>query len=170
MRVALADWDGDGKLDVIADRTWSGPSFCMSEGAWSVYAGVRASHAVEGPPAGGKHQPCIVDWDGDGRLDLIVADSRDQGDGKAPVIEINWHRNLSTAGAPRLDDPDRQTVTLMTFPFDELDGLSAGDWDGDGWPDLIVAYHSGKYDEKRRGFEVSGVRVYPRRGQGGSRL
>jgi len=169
LRVALADWDGDGQLDIIANQTELGPWLHMSEGAWSVDSEVTASRVVHGAPAERNHQPCVLDWDRDGRLDLIVAEFRDQADNKPAIFEINWHRNLSASGAPKLDGPDRQIVTLLTIPYNELDGLSAGDWDGDGWPDLIVAYHRGKYHEERREFEVSGVRIYPRRPLAGSR-
>ena len=122
-----------------------------------------------GHPQSGITSRAPFDWDGDGRLDLIVAEFREQVDRQPAVFEINWHRNLSTAGAPRLDGPDRQIVTLMTMSYDTLDGLNVGDGAGGGWPDLIVAYHDGKCYKERRSFDVSGVRIYQRRLQAGSR-
>jgi FG-GAP-like repeat len=154
-RITLADWDGDGWLDVIVNQTRIRPAVYLSDGAWSAGAAeVVAANPVAGSPQTLFTQPCIVDWDRDGRLDLVVAEYRILSDGKTVVYDLAWHRNLSTSGPPRLAGSER----LTTLPHDKFaDGLSAGDWDGDGWPDLTVGYHRGNYDQA-----ASGVLVYPR--------
>ena len=103
-------------------------------------------------------QPCVVDWDRDGRLDLIATTFRTQEGGKPGAIDISWHRNLAKKGPPTLASP----VLLATIPASECDGVDAADWDHDGWPDLIVGFHRGEYDKARRTFETSGVHIYHR--------
>jgi hypothetical protein len=154
----LADWDGDGWLDVVANLFGIRPAIHITEGAWSAAADeVPTPIPVVGSPPSLITQPCVVDWDGDGRLDLVVAEYRILSDGQTAVYDLAWHRNLSASGSPRLAGPQRMT----TLPKDKsVDGLSAGDWDGDGWLDLIVGYHRGTHDPA-----ASGVMVYPRRSQ-----
>jgi FG-GAP-like repeat len=158
LRTTLADWDGDGWLDVLANNSRIHPAIHISEGAWSAAASeVSTPIPVVGSPQSLITQPCVVDWDGDGRLDLVVAEYRILSDGKHAVYDLAWHRNRSGSASPLLAGPER----LTTLPQDKaVDGLSAGDWDGDGWLDLIVGYHRGSYD-----LAASGVIVYPRRSQ-----
>jgi hypothetical protein len=160
-RAALADWDRDGRPDVVAALAGTSPGLYLSHGAWSADAEVTASHPVEGSPDGLLHQPCIVDWDRDGRLDLVRVSRRPQGIDKPAISEVVWHRNVAESDAPRLVGPQR----LLSFTAPEQAyGLSAGDWDADGWPDLIIGFVRIARD-KIGTFKISatGVRVYPRR-------
>jgi hypothetical protein len=154
----LADWDGDGGLDVVANLIGTRPAIHMTDGPWSAAADeVPTPIPVAGSPPSLFTQPCVVDWDGDGPLDLVVAEWRLLSDQKTVVYDLAWHRNLSASGSPRLAGAQR----LTTVPEDKaVDGLSAGDWDGDGWLDLIVGYHRGTRDPT-----ASGVLVHPRRSQ-----
>jgi FG-GAP-like repeat len=150
--VALADWDSDGRLDVVAALSIAVPGLYRSVGAWSPAAEVTAARPVEGSPIDFYLQPCVVDWDRDGRLDLVIA----QPSG------IAWYRNIAEAGEPLLE---RSRVLLPSLPRAErLEGLSTADWDLDGWPDLIVGYIRCTYDEKGAYCSATaGVRVYPRK-------
>lgn len=42
---------------------------------------------------GGNSAPCVADWDGDGRFDLLV--------GEFEEGHVRFHRNLGEPGAPR---------------------------------------------------------------------
>jgi hypothetical protein len=155
MTTTLADWDGDGWLDVIVSHNRARPPVYMSEGAWSAAAGeVVAAVAVPGSPDHLHTQPSVVDWDGDGPLDLVLPVYRVLDDRKTVVYDLAWQRNRSTSGPPRLDAP----VRLATLdPGMVPEGLSVADYDSDGWPDVIVGYHRGPVSEAR-----TGVLVYPR--------
>jgi hypothetical protein len=156
--VALADWEGNGRLDIVASLSLT-PGLYHSHGVWSPAEPVGATRRVEGSPEWVGTQPCIVDWDGDGRLDLVSADLY-SADGAGTLTELVWRRNIGAAGVPRLSEPRR----LTTLPALEIaSGLSVGDWDSDAWPDLIVGYVRGSVEGGSYRYVAAGIRVYPRR-------
>jgi len=78
---------------------------------------------------GGYSNPLLVDWDGDGKLDLIVGDM---------IGLYDWYPNRGTKQWPRLDPPHR-----LHSGSDELMGPwrvrpGAADFSGDGLPDLVT--------------------------------
>jgi FG-GAP-like repeat len=158
--VALADWDANGRLDIIAALTGTRPGLYHSRGAWSSYEPVGATCPVEGSPDSIGTQPCFADWDRDGRLDLVYEADRYRADGTAGFSEVVWHRNIGAAGVHRLSEPRR----LTTLPAAEKAiGLSVGDWDNDCWPDLIVGYVRWTVEGGPYRYVAAGIRVYPRR-------
>jgi len=44
---------------------------------------------------GGNSAPCVVDWDGDGRFDLVVGEYEDGA--------VRLYRNVGERGAPRFE-------------------------------------------------------------------
>lgn len=71
-KIELADWDGDGDLDLITDSD-GGPAWYENTGSQQ-----RPVMRLRGPLirnaslAGHSPTPNVADWNGDGRLDLIV--------------------------------------------------------------------------------------------------
>lgn len=82
--------------------------------------------------ASGRRKLHVVDWDGDGRLDLLVNS-----------VNVNWLRNVRT-------DDEGFTWFEDRGPLD--DRILAGhdtapatvDWNGDGIPDLLVGAEDGR--------------------------
>lgn len=82
--------------------------------------------------------PCVVDFDGDGRRDLIGSDRYGTG------ARVVWFRNVGTDQSPVFSQ--RETHPLRTVDGKEISNPNRGwmltpawcDWDGDGKPDLLV--------------------------------
>ena len=160
MKVRLADWDGDGRLDVLAVDTRSRGRIARTLGRWDAAAGaVEATAEVEGSPAVSEvsAQPVVVDWDGDGRLDPITADhALATPDAKVYTCRIWWQRNEGTPAFARLG-PRRLLTSLEDWG--PAVGLDAADFDGTGRPGLLVA---AKLPSQGRPYRAA-VWYYPRR-------
>ena len=141
--LAVADWDGDGILDLIIGNIEGGVSWVRNDGtakrpefAKSQPLTVKGRAISAGDLAG----TAVADWDGDGRLDLLL------GSGKGSVL---WYRNVGSKTKPEL----AAVVTLVEPVADEQSQknlfdhpvrsgtrtkISTADWNGDGLLDLLV--------------------------------
>ena len=125
--IVAADLDGDGKLDIACGA--------YDAGMLSVYRNISTggpltansfAARVDYGAADGVHSLAVGDLNGDGRLDIAVV-------GEMPSI-ISFFQNTSTSGsfngsslASRLD---------MGTGYNAI-GVSIGDLDGDGRPDVV---------------------------------
>ncbi len=109
---SVADWDGDGKLDIIAGNSMGFLFFYKNTGTNQVpiygdpeplIADGKVIHVqpgykedIQGPGEArwGYTSPNVIDWDGDGLLDILTGDSR----GKFMV-----YLNIGTKTNPKLD-------------------------------------------------------------------
>lgn len=87
-RPFACDWDGDGDLDILSGN-FKGTFFLfMGEGKGQFAPEARQLVSVDGTPfktAGVHSDPFVVDWDGDGDLDLVAS---------SHTGEIVWAENL----------------------------------------------------------------------------
>jgi hypothetical protein len=141
--VAVADWNGDGLLDLVVGDIRGQVSVYLNQGTKQHYRfGKPVRLEARGKPIqapGGDAGPCVADWDGDGLPDLIL------GCGDGSVI---FYRNIGTAGNPKLDEGQ----ILIPAGLAEYDGekmpktptrgirakVCVVDYNGDGLPDLLV--------------------------------
>lgn len=109
----VVDWNGDGALDIVAGNsegrllffknrgTNQEPNFAMSEPICSDGEPIcirPGYHVVQGPleAAWGYLCPTVVDWNGDGKLDVIVSGSK---------AKYELMLNVGTTTEPALDKP-----------------------------------------------------------------
>jgi hypothetical protein len=169
----FCDWDGDGDLDLLAGGGYGWIQIVINDGSvqrpkWGlpqyVVADGRPIRLTRNEILGGENwhdmgypYPAYVDWDGDGRPDLVVPNETNR---------IFWYRNLGIRGAPRFgprrqvlcdEYPDsprlrRQSAERASdpksnngvYPFEPEQpfcwrtGAAFADWNADGFMDFVT--------------------------------
>ncbi|HEY8551591.1 MAG TPA: VCBS repeat-containing protein [Vicinamibacterales bacterium] len=171
-----ADMDGDGDVDLLVSRSgklaWLRNTGTATAPAWRPVDVVdEAGRPVTFTDFWHTVNPEAVDWDGDGRLDLLCGVWHPSGyvPGDIRILHpreayglrsahIYFLRNVGTAEAPRYAGPvalaaDTGVLSGLGIPLSR-----SVDWDGDGDLDLLVAY----YDASIRYYENTGTRTQPR--------
>ncbi len=121
---ALGDLDGDGDLDLLAGESSGELNLWRNEGSTSSPRFVLETDRLDDLDVGRRSAPAVVDWDGDGGQDLLLADESGR---------VTLHRNASTPGRIAF----QPGITLLA------DGPAFAapavlDADGDGDPDLFL--------------------------------
>ncbi|MFC6231205.1 FG-GAP repeat domain-containing protein [Paenibacillus allorhizosphaerae] len=147
--LSVYDADGDGDLDLLLGST---DGLLLYENTGTRSAPVWTLKGIVQTPDGtnvdikfGQFQtPEIVDWNHDGRLDMLTGDENGH---------VNWYENVGTNGEYRFRNPVQLHVggAVLNFdaprgsydwgPFEAAVGYTnplAVDWDGDGDLDIIT--------------------------------
>lgn len=141
--VGVADWNGDGLLDLIVGDIRGYVSVYLNEGSKERFTFGKPTrlkaNGKEIVVPHGDAGPCVADWDGDKLLDLIV------GCGDGSVI---FYRNVGTAQEPKLAEgevlipPAKIEYDPDKMSQEPTRGVRAkvcvADYNGDGLPDLLV--------------------------------
>ena len=137
----LEDWDGDGDLDLILSDFPGSYTFFENVGTRTkpAYTSGRLLHDSRGRIlAAAECIPCpqAIDWDGDGKLDIIAGqeDSR-----------VCFHRNTGRLekGLPVFDPPVFLRAERDDLRFGILVSPYVCDFDGDGDQDIVVGDAAG---------------------------
>ena len=142
-RPYAVDWDGDGKLDIIAGN-FEG-TFFMFKGTGKGQFEPKATQLLDKDGkalkiSGVHSDPFIVDWDGDGDLDLLTGSS----DGKIFWAENVRERGITETGADRTPELTALKVLINAPAGKDKFGPSSSlrihvaDFNGDGKLDILV--------------------------------
>ena len=148
----MCDWNGDGLLDLLVGEIQGHIFYFENIGTKREPKFARGRFLMlDGKPLRFEHYttPCAVDWNDDGKLDLLV--------GRAMGGQILFLENVGTRTEPKLAlrgnvEADGKPITLPpqlnpgeTFLTQEyMAKPEVVDWNGDGYKDLLVGgYVSG---------------------------
>jgi hypothetical protein len=148
--IELADWNRDGRLDVIA--VGEGPQLMIAGKRTEVDRGSRGitvyinggdgtwtKRTQRGSGSFG-NTVAVADMNGDGLLDILAGSER------------RGHRGILNLGQP--DGSWREVAIEQLRPDALLRAVAAGDFDGDGRNDIAVGYVSSELGVDRRGVDV----------------
>ena len=121
------------------------------------------------PAAFGGRGVCVLDFDGDGLLDLLVGEDPLSGYSGSPTKSSRLFRNT---GSLRFEDASKAVGLPAGIPGL---GVAAADVNNDGWPDFFLASSAGNvlfvHDGTGKVAEVPGSRkVFEWKGAGGDNM
>ena len=136
----VCDWDGDGDLDLLT-AGYSGQVF------WFENIGTRKNPVLEGirpvDEAGGlwllqRSRPGCVDWNGDGKMDIVAPDSKTNA--ITLYEQVEFGRKRVVKAFMQFKDKDGRPIVPT-----RAQGAAGGrtnyeicDWDGDGDYDILI--------------------------------
>jgi len=134
---AMADWNRDGRLDLTvvqkAGTASKKTEVRVLDGVTGFQTYLLETATVLGE-TDGRHDFTTADWNGDGRLDLVVVQKSGTASKKTEIRVLDGAANFSRYRA--------QSKTALG-PTDDRYAFSVADWNGDGRLDLVTVQKAG---------------------------
>ncbi|MEO5797834.1 MAG: VCBS repeat-containing protein [Gemmatimonadales bacterium] len=156
---SFGDIDGDGDLDLVMgviggayrpSTTGVNNLYLLEQTAKGQFS-VRTSRLISMIDVGSESSPTLGDVDGDGDLDLLIANKIAPDNNE--IGTVTWFENVGTTKAPAFRD---RGVLPITTEFHSAPALA--DLDGDGLPDLVL----GTWRDKVKWYRNGGTRQSPK--------
>ncbi len=129
----LVDWNNDGRVDLIVGDGWGYIHVFLNQGAGDLAPGTLLKALGKDLDVGSKASPCVVDWNEDGKKDLVMG--RSNG-----VIYV--YINEGTDAQPTFGKPIELNNGKLDVGSDSAPDVV--DWNGDGKKDLVVGNDDGE--------------------------
>ncbi|MDO8957670.1 MAG: FG-GAP-like repeat-containing protein [Deltaproteobacteria bacterium] len=132
----LVDWNGDGKIDLLVGNGGGYLHFFPNAGSvdsLDFAPGVMVQAAGKDLDVGGKASPCVIDWNEDGKIDLLM------GNGSG---EIFLYLNEGSNEQPVFGKPIK--LNGGSLDVGSTSSPEVVDWNGDGKKDLIIGNADGE--------------------------
>lgn len=126
----IADWDGDGRPDLLVG-SYNGRVYLLKRAGRDPLTFEEPAE-VKNVRAESSAAPFAADWNGDGHFDLLLGD----GEGRVILYENNGRQSFVRKGPLQAGGRPLE-VAGPSAPF-------AIDWDGDGVLDLLVGDGEGR--------------------------
>ena len=128
-KIHMADWDGDGLKDLLIGHN---STIIFYKNAGTKTKPVLKAPVTIDPPEGkfsSRPSPYVVDWDGDGKRDLLVS---------SEPRTLSFYRNVGTAKAPKLGKAQAVVLTGDGFEKGYRNRIEVVDWNNDGKLDILA--------------------------------
>ena len=138
MEKIVVDWNGDGLYDLLLGDRDGFINLYLNEGSNEsprYGTGIRLKAAGKEIKVRGPSAPCLVDWNEDGKKDLLV------GDGSG---YLNLFLNTGSPTSPDFALPSRVQADYKDLDVRSKASPCVVDWNGDGRFDLLVGSWSGE--------------------------
>jgi hypothetical protein len=142
--VGAGDINGDGKTDIVNPYGWwEQPAGGAAKTPWTYHPAKLAGWGRAGGGPGGAEM-VVYDVNGDGRNDIVTSL-------QAHGWGLGWFEQKRTGTEitfePHLIMGDFSVKNPGSVTFSELHGLTAGDMNGDGIPDIVVGKRLWAHEE-----------------------
>jgi hypothetical protein len=138
---AMVDWNGDGKKDLIVGNQKGAVYVFLNIGYGYELSSDGIETDIKVPK---KATPFIVDWNNDGKFDVISGSS----DGRVYIFI-----NEGDSKNPKFSKPQTVQVNNKELKLLNPTSVIALDWDDDGRTDLLVSHKAVIESDLRTGLE-----------------
>jgi len=130
----FTDWNNDGKQDLIVG-TENGEIFLMINSGTNtepLYQNANPLPLGDYQLAlGARVQPCVYDYNRDGKKDVLLADE---------FCQLHYYENIGSDHTPEFTTGQIIDLGIEKFPTFSRGRLEITDWNNDDIPDILFGY------------------------------